>query len=147
MKGESGVLSMAEEALLVRQPDTAPPTPRRTRSEVAVEVLKAAPNLVKLCARLLKDPRVPRRTKALLGLAGLYFLSPLDLIPEILFPVIGRVDDLLVIAFALDRLLDAVEPEVLAEYWDGEEDALELIAALVTWGADLVPKPLRLLLG
>jgi uncharacterized membrane protein YkvA (DUF1232 family) len=124
-------------------PDTDPPQLRRTRGEVTVEVLKSVPNLLKLCLRLLKDPRVPLRTKALLGGAGLYFLSPIDVIPEALFPVVGRIDDLMVIAFALHRLLDAVEPSVLQEHWDGEEDALELVTAFIAWGAELLPAPLR----
>ena len=127
-------------------PDTDPPRPRRTRIEVTVEALKALPNLVKLCARLLADPRVPGRTKALLGFAGLYFLSPIDLIPELFSPVIGRIDDLLLIAFALHRLLDAVEPSVLAEHWDGDGDALELVTAFVAWGAELMPGPAKRLL-
>lgn len=114
--------------------------------EVAIEAAMALPHLAKLCARLLRDPRVPRKTKALLGGAALYLLSPIDLIPEMFFPVIGRVDDLILLAFALHRLLDAVEPEVLEELWDGDGDALELVTAFIAWGGELMPGPLRRLL-
>jgi uncharacterized membrane protein YkvA (DUF1232 family) len=147
MTSHRDVVSMAGETVPLIEPDTDHPTPRRSRVEMAAEAVLALPNLLKLCARLLKDPRVPRRTKAMLGVAGLYFASPIDLIPEILFPVVGQVDDVLVIAFAVHRLLDSVDPEVLAEYWDGEQDALELVAALVAWGAGLLPRPLRRLLS
>jgi uncharacterized membrane protein YkvA (DUF1232 family) len=147
MSNRRDVVSMAGETVPLIGPDTDPPVSRRSRSQVAAEAVLAIPNLIKLCARLLKDPRVPRRSKAMLGVAGLYFASPIDLIPEILFPVLGQVDDMLVIAFAVHRLLDAVDPEVLAEYWDGEPDALELVAALVAWGAGLLPRPVRRLLS
>jgi uncharacterized membrane protein YkvA (DUF1232 family) len=128
------------------EPDTDPPRPRRTRGEIAVEAVKALPNLAKLCARLLKDPRVPRRTKWLLGVTGLYIVSPIDLIPEMLFPIIGRVDDLIFLAFALHRLLGAVDESVLREHWDGDGDALELVSAFISWGGEMMPTPLQRLL-
>jgi uncharacterized membrane protein YkvA (DUF1232 family) len=143
---DEGALAAPFHEVVPFGPDTDEPTPRKTRAEVAVEALKAAPNLVKLCFRLLSDPRVPRRTKVLLGVSGLYVLSPIDLIPELLLPVVGRVDDLLVVAFALHRLLDAVDPSVLDEYWDGDGDALELVTAFIAWGAELMPAPFKRLL-
>ena len=88
---DEGALAAPFHEVVPFGPDTDEPTPRKTRAEVAVEALKAAPNLVKLCFRLLSDPRVPRRTKVLLGVSGLYVLSPIDLIPELLLPVVGRV--------------------------------------------------------
>lgn len=127
-------------------PDTDPPRPRKTKGQVALEAFAAIPNLAKLCARLLNDPRVPRRTKWLLGAAGLYIVSPVDLIPELLFPIVGRVDDLILLAFALQRLLGAVEPEVLEEHWDGDDDALEIITSLISWAGAMMPPPLRRLL-
>ena len=127
-------------------PDVAHPTARRTKVEVAAEVLRAVPNLAKLCARLIRDPRVPARTKSLIAFAALYVISSVDLIPDFLFPVMGQIDDLLVLAFALHKLLDSVDPDILEEYWDGDGDALELVTAFVTWGAELMPGPLRRLL-
>jgi uncharacterized membrane protein YkvA (DUF1232 family) len=50
--------------------------------------------------RLRNDPNVPRRAKAALAFAGLWVLSPIDLIPEFL-PVIGPLDDVVVVALAL----------------------------------------------
>lgn len=127
-------------------PDTDPARPRRTRGEITIEALRAVPNLAKLCMRLIADPGVPRKTKVLLAAAGAYFLLPFDVIPEGFFPVIGRVDDLLLLAYALDRLLDAVEPSVLQEHWDGDEDALELVRAFIAWAGELMPGPVRRIL-
>ena len=50
--------------------------------------------------RLRRDPRVPTRAKIVVALAGLWALSPIDLIPEFL-PVIGAFDDIVVVALAL----------------------------------------------
>ena len=47
-----------------------------------------------------RDPRVPRRAKVVVVLAGLWLLSPVDLVPEFL-PVIGPLDDVVVVALAL----------------------------------------------
>ncbi len=145
MSDENPLATPFHEVTLLR-PDTDQARPRRTRRDMSTQALMAVPNLVKLCARLLADPGVPRRTKVLLGVAGLYVVSPFDVIPEVFFPVIGRVDDLLFVAFALHRLLGAVEPSVLAEYWDGEDEALELVAAFIAWGAELMPGPVKRLL-
>lgn len=142
MSEESPLATPFHEVTLLG-PDTDPARARRTGTEMTLQTLMVVPNLVKLCARLLADPRVPRRTKVLLGVAGWYVLFPINVIPERFSPVIGRIDDLLFIAFALHRLLDAVEPSVLAEYWDGEDEALELVAAFIAWGAELMPGPVR----
>ena len=43
---------------------------------------------------------MPRRAKVVVALAGLWLLSPIDLVPEFL-PVIGPLDDVVVVALAL----------------------------------------------
>lgn len=44
-----------------------------------------------------KSPATPLWAKVFFGLlAGLYFLSPIDLVPDV-FPIAGQIDDLLVI--------------------------------------------------
>ena len=61
------------------------------------------PNMVMLMGRLLKDARVPAAEKALFAAAIVYVISPLDFIPDV-FPFIGQVDDLYVVALVLLRL-------------------------------------------
>lgn len=82
------------------------------------------PHCVTLVRRLRKDPAVPRRAKLALGLAGLWVLSPIDLIPEFL-PVIGLFDDAIVVALALRYAARQVPPEVLVAAWPGEPSTLE----------------------
>ena len=70
------------------------------------------------------DPRVPRRAKWAVAFAGLWVLSPIDLIPEFL-PVIGPLDDVVVVALALRYAARQVPREVLAEAWAGSPATLD----------------------
>jgi uncharacterized membrane protein YkvA (DUF1232 family) len=82
------------------------------------------PACVTLARRLRADPRVPWQAKAAVILAGLWVLSPVDLLPEFL-PVIGPLDDIVVVALALRYAARRVPREVLLEAWPGEPRLLE----------------------
>jgi uncharacterized membrane protein YkvA (DUF1232 family) len=82
------------------------------------------PDCVTTVRRLRGDPRVPRRAKVVVALAGLWLLSPIDLLPEFL-PVIGPLDDVVVVALALRYAARQVPREVLAAAWPGEPRHLE----------------------
>ena len=73
---------------------------RRLPPGVLQELAAFLPNCVRMARRLRKDPAVPRRAKLAVAVAGLWVLSPIDLIPEFL-PVIGPLDDVVVVALAL----------------------------------------------
>jgi len=77
------------------------------------------PACVTTARRLRRDPRVPRRAKWAMAVAALWVLSPIDLIPEFL-PVIGPLDDVVVVALALRYAARRVPREVLADAWAGE---------------------------
>jgi uncharacterized membrane protein YkvA (DUF1232 family) len=74
--------------------------------------------------RLRNDPRVPRRAKVAVLLAGLWVLSPIDLLPEFL-PVIGPLDDVLVVALALRYAARSVPRSVLLDAWPADPRLLE----------------------
>ena len=82
------------------------------------------PACVTTVRRLRRDPRVPRRAKVAVALAGLWLLSPIDLVPEFL-PVIGPLDDVLVVALALRYAARQVPRHVLVAAWPGEPRILE----------------------
>jgi uncharacterized membrane protein YkvA (DUF1232 family) len=73
--------------------------------------------------RLRKDPRVPRRAKLAVVFAGLWVLSPIDLIPEFL-PVIGPLDDVIVVALAFRYAARQVPRAVMEEAWAGAPHVL-----------------------
>ena len=82
------------------------------------------PACVTTARRLRRDPRVPRRAKVAVAFAGLWALSPIDLIPEFL-PVIGPLDDVVVAALALRYAARQVPREVLLEAWPGTPEVIE----------------------
>lgn len=86
---------------------------------VAKELASFLPDCVTTVRRLRGNPQVPRRAKIVVGIAGLWVLSPIDLIPEFL-PVIGPLDDVVVVALALRYAARSVPREVLLQAWPGE---------------------------
>jgi uncharacterized membrane protein YkvA (DUF1232 family) len=61
-----------------------------------------------------KDPRVPWYAKLLaLGIVA-YALSPIDLIPDFI-PVLGYLDDLILVPLGIYFLLKLIPPDVLAD--------------------------------
>ena len=114
----------------------------RASSPAVDKAISALPNLVKLGYRLVRDPRVPVKHKAFLGGALAYLVAPVDLIPDFI-PFIGRADDLLMLAFALNAMFEAAGEAIVHEHWDGTGDVLEIVAGVVEWGASLVPWPIR----
>jgi len=82
------------------------------------------PACVTTTRRLRRDPRVPRRVKWAVVFAGLWVLSPVDLIPEFL-PVIGPLDDVVVVALVLRYAARRIPRDVLVEAWAGEPHVLD----------------------
>lgn len=81
------------------------------------------PACVTLLRRLRSDPRVPVSAKVALVIAALWVLSPIDLIPEFL-PIIGPLDDVVVVALALRYAARRVPRAVLLEAWPGDPGLL-----------------------
>lgn len=112
-----------------------------TRNRVK-EVALALPNLVKLLGRLIRDPRVPARSKALAAAALAYVASPIDLVPD-LIPVLGKSDDVFVAIFALHHLIRTAGEDVVVEHWDGTLDVLEFVNNLFDVAVRFVPLRVR----
>ncbi len=61
-----------------------------------------------------RDPRVPWYAKVLAACVAGYALSPLDLIPDPV-PILGYLDDLVILPLGLALVLWMIPPEVLVE--------------------------------
>jgi uncharacterized membrane protein YkvA (DUF1232 family) len=94
------------------------------RRLAARELATLLPNLVRMCRTLLRDPRVPRGSKVLVGFAVLWFISPIDLVPEFI-PVLGPLDDAILAALVVRHLVKRAGREVVAEAWPGDPATLE----------------------
>ena len=105
-----------------------------------------APMYARLLWALATDPRVPRARKALLGLAGAYIVSPIDLVPERI-PLVGAIDDVAVMVLAIDVFLEGLPETLLAE------KLVELGIPKSELDADLarvrqvVPRPVRMVIA
>ncbi|MEX1125482.1 MAG: YkvA family protein [Acidimicrobiia bacterium] len=113
--------------------------------QLAKDAVLLVPNFAKLVARLLADPRVPRRSKIALGMAAAYVVSPIDLLPEFI-PVLGWLDDLLILTYVLDRVIERAGPELVQEHWDGPGDLLGLIRDVLGMARNVIPRRFRVVL-
>jgi uncharacterized membrane protein YkvA (DUF1232 family) len=88
-----------------------------------------------------RDPRVPWYTKALAVAIAAYALSPIDLIPDFI-PVIGYLDDLILLPLGIWLAVSLVPPEIMAECRIRADAALQrptsragMIAIILLWVA------------
>ncbi|WP_338596816.1 YkvA family protein [Clostridium baratii] len=92
-------------------------------AKVYSDYLFLIPDLVALIFRLLKDNRVPIKTKLAVSGSIAYIICPTDMIPNNI-PFIGTIDDLAVIFFALNRIATDVPFNVLVENWSGKNELI-----------------------
>src|SRR6187455_120496 len=82
-----------------------------------------------------KDPRTPWYAKGLIFLIVAYALSPIDLIPDFI-PVLGYLDDLILIPAGIWLAIRMVPPEVLVEAREtaatqGAEESVGKLGAVI----------------
>ncbi len=118
---------------------------RRDIPEKRLEYLLAAPDLFVLLSRLALDSRVPLRAKAKVAAGIAYFVTPLDMVPDFLGPP-GYLDDVVVAAWILQSIaieLNQLDPAILEEHWEGQEDVLQQITTIVDRAEDVLGRGLR----
>ncbi|HYO46409.1 MAG TPA: YkvA family protein [Gemmatimonadota bacterium] len=111
-----------------------PESARNTLREIALFL----PNFVVLLKRLVSDPRVPRKSKLILGGTIMYLVSPIDVVPDFV-PGLGQLDDVVVALLALHSILNRVDDEVVVEHWPGDENVIRMVRAGLSAVAQLVP--------
>ncbi len=103
---------------------------RRLPPGLAKDLATVLPACATTMRRLRTDPRVPGKVKVALLFALLWVLSPIDLIPEFL-PVIGPLDDVVVVALVLRYAVRHIPAEALLEAWPADRHILERLAPQV----------------
>ncbi|MCB1025975.1 MAG: DUF1232 domain-containing protein [Acidobacteria bacterium] len=126
---------MAKKAIVKRKETT----PKKFAKGRMKNFLMFMPNMIRLCGNLLIDNRVPIAEKALFGAAIVYAISPIDLIPDV-FPFIGQVDDLYLIALTLLRLLNYSDESVVRQHWKGGGDIIALTNSIAGIAPKLLPQ-------
>lgn len=84
----------------------------RSRIKEWARVIKRDVHALYLAAR---DPRTPWYAKAVVMAIAAYALSPIDLIPDFI-PVLGYLDELILLPLAILLAVKLVPPEVMAEH-------------------------------
>jgi len=105
-------------------------TQRRRRLATA---LKARANQLfkqfRILTRALVHPDVPWYAKLVCGCSVLYIVSPIQLIPNFI-PVIGQMDDVLVISLSLKLLKRSIPQAVLDECTNGSHTPVALSSSV-----------------
>lgn len=90
------------------------------------------PDMAALLYRLLKDKRVSLKTKLIISGAIAYIAFPTDIIPDNI-PFIGKIDEIAVAFFALERIIDDVSINIILENWEGKNDIVLVIKNIIEY--------------
>jgi uncharacterized membrane protein YkvA (DUF1232 family) len=96
----------------------------------ALDVVRLLPDVLRLAARLARDPVTPRSSRLALAGLALWIASPIDLIPEFL-PVIGPLDDIVVAAIVLRWVGRRMGEDALRSHWPGTPEGFALVLRLL----------------
>jgi uncharacterized membrane protein YkvA (DUF1232 family) len=107
-----------------------------------LRLLRSLPAVAALAAKVARDPSLPRPVKIALLAAAVYLVSPLDLVPDVV-PLLGYVDDLLILAIVLDGVLHFVDRNLLLRYWPGTERSLDGLARTARLVTAWVPRRIK----
>ena len=103
------------------------------RRERAEAIARFVPDCAVLFSRLLRDPRVPRRHKLVVGALAGYLALPFDLVPDFV-PIAGQLDDAVAVVIVLRLVLRRSGRPLLEEHWPGPRSSLELLLRLTEEG-------------
>lgn len=90
------------------------------------------PDVTALLIRLLKDNRVSIKTKLIISAAISYIAFPIDIIPDKI-PFIGKIDDIGVIFFTIEKIIDDVPCNVIVENWQGKNNIIFMLKTVIEY--------------
>jgi uncharacterized membrane protein YkvA (DUF1232 family) len=95
-----------------------------------VDLVRLLPDVLRLAARLARDPGTPRSSRLALAGLAIWIASPIDLIPEFI-PVVGPLDDIVVAAIVLRWVGRRVGEDALRAHWPGSTEGFGLVQRLL----------------
>ena len=98
----------------------------RPKGSLVMEALRILPDTIRLLRRLVMDRGLPRGVRARLWLVFIYLAIPINLIPDFI-PVIGYVDDAIIVCAVLRSVVRRAGPEGVRGNWPGTQDGLEAL--------------------
>jgi uncharacterized membrane protein YkvA (DUF1232 family) len=103
------------------------------------EYVLALPDFFILLCRLAVDKRVNTSQKLMIGGIIAYVISPIDIIPDFI-PIIGYVDDVVLVVFGLNIILNDLDNQIILDNWSGKQDVLELLQKITSTAEDFLNK-------
>lgn len=91
--------------------------------------LRLIPDVIRLLRRLAADPDLPKGVRIRIWLLLGYLASPIDIVPDFI-PVIGYVDDVVIVVLAVRAIARAAGPEALRRHWPGTDQGLVTLLTL-----------------
>jgi uncharacterized membrane protein YkvA (DUF1232 family) len=88
-----------------------------------MEIVRLVPDLARLLTRLLRDRTIPRRVRARILIALAYNAQPINFIPDFV-PVIGFVDNVAIIVWAVRSTIRHAGRDAIARHWPGTPSGL-----------------------
>ncbi len=93
------------------------------------DLMRLLPDLLRLLKRLAVDPEMPRRIRVGLFVVIAFVVSPIDVIPDVI-PVIGFVDDVIIVGLVLCWVSRTAGQDALVKHWPGTPDGLAAVCRL-----------------
>lgn len=103
------------------------------------EYLFLLPDFFILLTRLAVDKRVPSKKKLLVAGIISYVMLPIDIIPDFI-PIIGHVDDLVLVVLGLNMVLNEIDHKILLDNWSGEGQLLEILQKITATAENFLDK-------
>jgi uncharacterized membrane protein YkvA (DUF1232 family) len=91
------------------------------------EYILLVPDLLYLLVQLMLDRRITRRSRTVLLLATVYFISPIDFFPELIAGPVGFIDDVGIAIYALNKIINRENCEVVESHWKGKKNILAVV--------------------
>jgi uncharacterized membrane protein YkvA (DUF1232 family) len=102
----------------------------RPRDASLSELVRLVPDCLRLIRDLITDRSVPLDARAALAGLAIWIVSPIDFIPEFI-PVLGPLDDVVVLVLVLRYVRRRIGDEVLKDRWPGTPTGYELLGRLL----------------
>jgi uncharacterized membrane protein YkvA (DUF1232 family) len=101
----------------------------RPRGASLTEAVRLLPDLVRLSARLARDPALGRGVRWRLGLLAGYLVFPIDLVPDVI-PVLGYADDAILVAWTLRSVVRHAGVDAIRRHWPGTDHGYRAVLLL-----------------
>lgn len=102
---------------------------RQSEKMRLIDGLRLVPDVVRLTRRLAADPSISRVVRIWLSVLLVYLLLPIDLVPDFI-PVVGYLDDAIIVAVVLRYATRHAGAAALESHWPGTSQGLAALRAL-----------------